>query len=301
MGNSRVPGPLGGGKRSSKPSKGAPGPTRVKQPAIPNVTEPYMYDGVFQFVIEGPTRFAGGNALVGGLNFDMQPACTIRGLFNGRILLPPGSWEIGLVQNLLQDSQTDVYDKGGLIQFATGFIRLWDAPAQQELEPGAVRDIFYSTANVVNHVVTGETSQMRNIEIEWHDQPSNPDFPRTRTRCKDTITEEFVSFERYLLFVAAVLARSSDGVVFPVYATSEGYGFHCLLERSEGFIGPDWVEFRAIVPSRTSTERPPFKKAARDLSTKPPTAKEYASNARGHAKQRYFHDCSVKPAPKPDA
>lgn len=248
--------------------------------------EPTVIDGAFAIDISGPGATYEPPRIASGGYYKFHPDGEIVVVFQGLISLPPGTWEIGLVQNLFNDVVTVRYSKGGQWFYSTGVRKVLDVPR------GAT-DIWGDTGTGV--VVLNNNSGNNKtfpVSLNFGDTPTSTRLDEQKSRCNNTIMEEFISYERTIQLSCALVARK-EGKIFPLIATKDPYGFVLRFNVPAGAdgmnINESWIEFRPLF-SKTN-EKPPFvlmNPLATDLNW---TGNRLEDEAFREASRRYVGTC----------
>lgn len=250
--------------------------------------DPQLVAGQFAFRVDTPPSPRGGSFFGPAATFTLFPDAIMHIVFTGQVSLPPGKWEVGIVQNVWNDRVTIVYSLGGEFYFSH------DTKPLLDVVRGAT-DIWLDTLG--NGVKTfdnpGSRLQTFSVMLDAGDVATSPPIPGRRLRCGNAIDELRVFAERALQLVGAIVIREvhpggRKGALFPVAATGDTYGFIWRLEPAPGT--PNF-RFRPLIPRRV--ERPPFSLLrphglGTDLRQ---TANEYGDQLAAQAEARYKADC----------
>lgn len=247
---------------------------------------PRVVSGAFAFqVTSPPTPVVPVLGLLGV--FTIFPDASLKIDFIGSVSLPPGTWEVGLIQNVWNDRVAIQYSKGGEI-----YIALDNFPPLLDQLPTQT-DIWLNTFGTGVRTFSNTTSgdKVFPLHLEGGDTPTSPPIPGIQTRCAGTISEQLVWAERVLQFVA-VLAARKDGQLFPLAATSGNtYGFRWRLEPP-----PSSNPFRFEPFFNTGVETAePFSLLPNGVNTSRPNANETFAPLVVQATANYLSDCGVRP------
>jgi hypothetical protein len=243
------------------------------------MSEPKALSGRFQLRVDQSP--APGMPFMGNLGvYEILPDAIINIAFSGDVSLPPGTWEVGLVQNVWNDRVTIVYSEGGEYFFS------------QDTEPLLdVTDIWLNTLGTGVVTLDNPTGADKrfHIALDAGDTPTSPPIPGLMTRCNGTIREQLVFAERVLQLIAAVVARK-DGDLFPIAATAgDTYGFMWRLDPVPG--AKPSFRFRPLFPSAVEM-KPPFSLfGPNGVTTTGPTGNEFGLALAARASAAYLADC----------
>jgi len=264
--------------------------TQLTNAPLPAPNEPTVIDGAFAINISGPGVTYEPPRIATGGYYKFHPDGEIVVVFQGLVSLPPGAWEIGLVQNLFNDVVTVRYSKGGQWGYGTGVRKVLDVVR------GAT-DIWMDTSGAGVILLNNNSGNNKTfpVSLNFGDTPGSTRLYEQRSRCNNTITENFVSYERTIQLLGALIARK-DGKIFPLLATKDPYGFVLHLNVPPGAdgmnINDSWIEFRPLF-SKTN-EKPPFvlmKPLATDLNW---TGNRLEDEAFREASRGYERNCEIK-------
>ena len=146
-----------------------------------------------------------------------MPDCLIEGKFKGTVSLSPGSWKVGLVQNLSVKQYDQNYDHGGTVS---------------EFDPGPLidlnvddNDIFFGDAKADFSI---SSPMAVSVDIDGLDTPFSDPALGQRTRAGGQISENLKSMVNLLRFRMALVARrKGDGqpdAIIVLASTDKEYG-----------------------------------------------------------------------------
>lgn len=247
---------------------------------------PKVLGGTFNFrITRPPTPVTPAVGVLG--TFSIFPDAELKINFDGSVSLPPGTWEVGIIQNVWNDRVTIEYSNGGEI-----YISLDNFPPLLDQLPGQ-SDIWLNTFGTGVTTFSNSTSRDKTFQLslEAGDTPTSPPIPGIQTRCGGTIQEQLVWAERVLQLVA-VLAARKDGQLFSLAATSgDTYGYMWRLEPP-----PSSNPFRFRPLFNTGIERvEPFSLLPSGVNTTRPNANEVFAPLVIQAEASYLGDCGVRP------
>jgi hypothetical protein len=271
------------------------GPPKPQPPS-----EPAFQSGKFKIDISGPTGLNGPSYDHQGAYY-IDPDATMHLRFVGVVSLPPGTWDVGIVQNLTWCNHIESYSEGGQIAFA--FAAEAKGPLLDVLKGAS--DIFLDSLGnaVVTLVSPTPDGQFRHkVSLDAGDTPRKANgYDAERTRCQGKITEQLDDIEESNVFSAALIARK-EGVIHQLVVTGDKYGYRYRFEVPYRGGPPDWgwLDFHAFLSTKLlrPVDWDRFKQALLTTDLKGPTANDVTNKLAKEAEDRYKRDCSVKP-PRP--
>jgi len=228
-------------------------PPRTQRRSIsppPPISTPALVGGNFSVTISKPSgRDLSGPALgylgVYTIAYHLKMDISFRGTVN----LPPGTWEIGLIQNLFNHTHRRQYSQGGFAFFSM------DPPAGGLLDSGQGQsDIWYDPPDGSRRI-TLRTPTRVTFALQGEDMPADfSDIPAEGKRCNGKFSEQLLWIYNSLRFRAVLAVRTggSSGTVMPL-AISDPYGCEYMFEVPSGGGQPsdDWLTFKEILPKKT--------------------------------------------------
>ena len=274
--------------------KGAP-----PKPQPPS--EPAFQSGKFIINIGRPTGLKGPRFDHQG-RYDIDPDATMHLQFVGVVSLPPGTWDVGIVQNLTWCNHIERFNQGGQIAF--GFAAEGKGPLLDVLQNAS--DIFFNSLGnaVVTLVSPTPDGQFRHkVSLDAGDTPRKKDgYLAQRDRCQKKVKEQLEEIDVSNIFSAALIARK-EGVIHQLVVTDDKYGYRYRFEVPSGGGPPDWswLDFHPFYSTKllrpVDGER--FKRALLTTDRKGSTANEVTNRLAKEAEDRYEKNCSVKPPAPP--
>jgi hypothetical protein len=245
------------------PTNSAPHPmgrrSQAKTSSLLNV--PVMTIGMFTcdievLKIEQPSFFKDG-----AFSFKNGVEAFVEAKFKGLVYLPtPGTWKVGLVQNIYWQLINREYSRGGqklvvtnesLLDVPFGAKEIWFESTEplERLGGGRINRGTFQTI-----IVTDPPSGTHKLDFDpIGDVPGGGgDIPGVETRCDHTITEYLVKAEREINFKCALVAQK-DNTFFQL-ALSDSYGYSWKLEIPPGASRPDDNFFlKEMVPTEKTS------------------------------------------------
>ena len=224
--------------------------------------------------------------------YKIEPDAIISLKFVGKVALPPGTWTVGNVQNLVFSNHIVRWSEGGRVAIAAG-------GTEKFLDVlNTATDIFLDTLGTGVVTLSSPDSHGRftfDISLESGDVPRKlgPGWEGLRKdRCNKTITETLVDIDVTNVFAAALVARK-DGVVHQLVVTDDKYGYRYRLEIPSGGGNVDRSDLE-FHPFQTTKLLRPVPPEAR-LAITGETANTVTNRRAVEAEQRYLADCTKKP------
>lgn len=222
------------------------------------MADPAFYSGNFAANINPSVAPPTSNFTMGYLGSYIIAPAMMTLTFTGQVRLPPGIWDVGMVQNLLRNKIVLEYRQGGI----------WTA----EPYGGPWLDILDSATDIwLNTLTPGFVTIINNstsdrlfpIQLTAGDTPRIPPISAKKTRCNGKIEEVLVSARESSQFRAVLIARAHLNrtnpatATFPLVATKGTYGYVWeFTVKNDRSPNPDWLSTQPLFPS--GLIRPPF-------------------------------------------